>query len=162
MEAVLLHFSDLISGSKNITTEQVSKQVNADYISGVRAHYNFEPLKKEQGKSVDLEKPQETLTQEKHYDDVYSYDYLEDYGALSENYFYPVDGNDTNILDTNELEKHAYEEVSSTAEKDIYNVPEYKDSAADIDYGVVQYVVDEDEFVDDNVYSWNEWESKRI
>ena len=54
MEAVLLHFSDLISGSKNITTEQVTKQANADYISGVRAHYNFEPLKREQGKSVDL------------------------------------------------------------------------------------------------------------
>ena len=157
-EAVLLNFSDLISESnKKFQDKQEHKTVKDDYFHAVIDNYNFEPLKSEEGNSQYQEKSQETRTLEKHYE--YSYDYQEDYNAISENYFYP--NYDSNILDIQELERHGYDNDHGSQEHmHILNVPDY----ADVDYGVVQHVEDEQEHAEDDLYdwNWNDWESKKI
>ena len=155
-EAVLLNFSDLISESnKNFQTKQENKNVKDNYFHAVIDNYNFEPLKSEEGNSQYQEKSQETMTLEKHYE--YSYDYLEDYSAISENYFYPQ--YDSNILDIEELERHDTDH-GSQEHTHIFNVPDY----TVVEYGVVQDVGDEEGHVDDDLYNWNwnDWESKKI
>lgn len=155
-EAVLLNFSDLISESnKKFQDKQEHKTVKDDYFHAVIDNYNFEPLKSEEGNSQYQEKSQETMTLEKHYE--YSYDYLEDYSAISENYFYPQ--YDSNILDIEELERHDTDH-GSQEHTHIFNVPDY----TVVEYGVVQDVGDEEGHVDDDLYNWNwnDWESKKI